>query len=223
MAIDSFTLLSAFLIGIAGSVHCVGMCGGIVGAFSFAIPKQQSDTLYLLAYNLGRISSYALAGAITGVLGAYFSSSSTYGLSVLNIISAIMLILLGLYIGGWWKVLTHLERAGSVLWQYVSPIGRRLIPFRSPFYAIPYGMIWGWLPCGLVYSTLSWSLASGSAYQGAMVMLCFGLGTLPAMLLLGTSASQIRPFLTKSYVRQTIALILLAYACSLLYGLAGQI
>lgn len=223
MTIENFDLLSAFLIGIAGSVHCVGMCGGIVGAFSFAIPKQASQVPYLLAYNVGRIFSYVIAGMITGAMGAYFSASVNMGLSVLKLLSAIMLLLLALYIGGWWKVLTHLEHAGTRIWRFISPLGKKLIPFRSPVYAIPYGMVWGWLPCGLVYSTLSWSLAAGNAFQGALVMLSFGMGTLPAMLLLGTSALHIKPLLTKSVVRKSIALVLLAYAGVLLYGLAHHI
>lgn len=223
MNIPEFSLLAAFFIGVAGSIHCVGMCGGIVSAFSFAIPKQHNHLPYLVAYNVGRITSYTLAGMLTGALGAFFSKAITSGLLILQFLAAIMLILMALYISGWWKVLTHLENTGNVLWKRLGPLAKYFVPFSSPLYAVPYGVIWGWLPCGLVYSTLSWSLASGSALQGALVMLSFGIGTLPALLLLGTTTIQIKPFLAKQTVRILIALLLFAYAGVLLYGLKDKI
>lgn len=214
---SEFSLLSAFLIGVAGSVHCVGMCGGIVGAFSFILPKEQSPVPYMLAYNFGRVLSYTIAGMITGTLGAIFSHQVSGGLRILNLLSAIFLLLLALYIGGWWKVLTKLEVLGSILWKRVSPLSKKLLPFQSPVQAIPYGIIWGWLPCGLVYSTLTWSLASGSALQGALVMLSFGIGTLPALLTLGATSNQLRPLLAKPQIRTIIATLLFIFAVLLIF------
>jgi uncharacterized protein len=209
--------LAAFLVGLGGSVHCVGMCGGIVTAFSYAIPANTPHWPYMWAYNLGRITSYSLAGAITGYLGSIFTSQLSSGMAVLNLLSGLMLLVLALYIGQWWTGLRHLEQIGSILWRYLRPLSKGLLPFRSPMAALPYGMIWGWLPCGLVYSTLSWSLASGSALNGAMTMLFFGLGTLPALLALGSSGKLLRTTLAKGSSRKIVAAVLLVFALWLIY------
>lgn len=203
------SLLSALLVGLAGSVHCVGMCGGVVGAFSLMLPRQQAHWPYLLAYNTGRISSYTLAGALTGWLSSLIRLQVEQSLFYLQLLSATFILLLALYIGQWWQALAYLERGGRLLWRFIQPLTRHFVPLRSPLAALPYGMLWGWLPCGLVYSTLSWSLASGSIGQGALLMLCFGLGTLPAMLLLGSSAQSIKQQLASPVSRKVIASLLL--------------
>lgn len=213
---NEFSFVSAFLIGIAGSVHCIGMCGSIVGAFTFAIPKSKSPTPFLFAYNTGRIISYTIAGAITGLLGQLFSLKVAGGIQFLTLIGGIFLLLLGLYIGEWWRILTRLESAGAVLWKYIRPISKRFIPFPSPIYAVGYGLIWGWLPCGLVYSTLTWSVASGSMINGALLMLSFGLGTLPAMIALGFSGNSIKKWVAIAWVRKAVALMLIIYALLLI-------
>lgn len=207
-----FSYLSAFLIGLAGSAHCFGMCGGIVSAFSMLLPKQTANTPYLIAYNLGRIGSYVLAGALTGWLGAVISSSAIFATQLLTLISGVFLLLLGCYIAGWWRILMQLEQAGQLLWQHLGPISKRFLPMKTPLQAIPYGMIWGWLPCGLVYSTLTWSIASGSAISGATIMLCFGLGTLPAMLLVGLSSEGFVKQLADRRTKQVIGGLLVCYA-----------
>ncbi|MBT1449636.1 sulfite exporter TauE/SafE family protein [Glaciecola sp. XM2] len=213
---NEFSLVTAFLIGLAGGVHCIGMCGGIASAFSFAISKDQSTTWYILAYNIGRISSYTIAGAITGYLGSIATSSITTTLPILNIISAVFLILLALYISDWYKGLSALERLGGHLWRRIQPYSKKLIPFKHPGYAIGYGAIWGWLPCGLVYSALTWSLASGSASSGALFMLMFGLGTFPALIATSLGASFLIPILQNPMSRMIIALILITFAIFLL-------
>jgi sulfite exporter TauE/SafE len=206
------SLISAFLIGIAGSVHCVGMCGGIVSAFSFILPKHQSPLPYMIFYNMGRITSYTIAGAITGYLGSILIIQLNTPLNILTLFSSILLMLMGLYIGGWWQILTVLEKAGSFIWKRISPYSKKFLPFKTPLQAFPYGFIWGWLPCGLVYSTLSWSLASGSALTGAGVMLAFGLGTLPALLSLGATTNSIKSLLSHSVFRKSVGLLLIAYS-----------
>ncbi|WP_026374932.1 sulfite exporter TauE/SafE family protein [Aestuariibacter salexigens] len=201
--------LSALMIGVAGSVHCVGMCGGIVTAFSTATPKGTNPLPYMLAYNIGRITSYAMAGALTGAVGAMVGQHAGQGVVVLNLISGVFLVLLATYIGQWWMALSRLEHAGQHIWKRLAPLSRRFLPFRSPLHAVPYGMIWGWLPCGLVYSALTWSLASGSITRGAMTMFWFGLGTLPALLLTGALSHQFRSLVQKTIFRQAIALVLI--------------
>ncbi|MFT5900221.1 MAG: sulfite exporter TauE/SafE [Glaciecola sp.] len=209
----------AFLIGIAGGVHCIGMCGGIASAFSFAIPKGQSQLPYIFSYNLGRILSYTIAGAITGFIGGIATVNIAAGLPILQSISIIFLVLLALYIGDWYKGLSLLERLGGILWRRISPISKRLIPFKNPLYTMVYGMIWGWLPCGLVYSVLTWSLASESALQGGLVMFSFGLGTLPILLATSLGASFLVPIFQHKATRKFISFLLLVFALVLTFAL----
>ena len=211
--------LGAFLIGIAGGVHCIGMCGGIASAFSFAIPKGESQLPYIISYNLGRILSYTMAGAITGFIGGIATLNIQTNLPILHIISIVFLVLLALYIGDWYKGLSALEKLGGVLWKVISPWSKKLIPFKNPVYTMAYGMIWGWLPCGLVYSVLTWSLASESALQGALVMLSFGLGTLPTLLAASLGASFLVPIFQHKMTRKIISLLLLGFSLTLTLNL----
>lgn len=215
---DGINYFSAFLIGLAGGVHCVGMCGGIVAALRVVSPKGASVLPYTLAYNMGRITSYTLAGAITGALGkiaADFVPLANYALSLL---SGIMLLLLACYLGKWWTGLSVLENAGKGLFAKLQPLSKRFLPFKTPLSAVPYGFIWGWLPCGLVYSTLTWSLAAGNALQGAGIMFFFGLGTLPTLLAASAGSQYLVQSFQHSYVRQVIAVIMAIYATYLIYG-----
>ncbi|MFQ3249779.1 MAG: sulfite exporter TauE/SafE [Glaciecola sp.] len=204
--------LGAFLIGIAGGVHCIGMCGGIASAFSFAIPKGQSQLPYILSYNLGRILSYTLAGALTGFIGGIASPNIQTSIPILQIISIVFLVLLALYIGDWYKGLSALEALGAKVWKRISPISKKLIPFKNPIYTVAYGAIWGWLPCGLVYSVLTWSLASESVFQGALIMFSFGLGTLPTLIATSIGAGFLVPIFQHRMTRKIISLFLLCFA-----------
>lgn len=207
-------LASAVLVGLLGGVHCVGMCGGIVGALSIGLPADRSRWPIQLAYNLGRIASYTLAGAIAGGLGYFFSGllpvrQAQQGLLLL---AGLFMVLLGLYLGGWWNLLARVEQAGGVLWKRIEPLGRGLLPVRRVRQALALGVLWGWLPCGLVYSVLIWSVSAGSALKGAGLMLAFGLGTLPNLLLMGAAAARLQAWVRRPWVRQ------LAGAAILLFG-----
>jgi sulfite exporter TauE/SafE len=185
------SLTAAFLVGLLGGVHCIGMCSGIVGALTSGLSGQLQASrgqyvAALLAYNTGRISSYTLAGVIAGTLGGQAGQLPwLQGYPVGRILAAVIMILFGLYLGGWWHALLFLERAGARLWKYIEPLGRRFLPVRNAARAYSLGLVWGWLPCGMVYTVLALALASGSAAGGAGIMLAFGLGTLPVLLSLG--------------------------------------
>jgi len=192
------TLASAFVVGLLGGVHCVGMCGGIVAALTFGLPPERRQGVaatlpFLLAYNAGRIASYTLAGAIMGGAGLLIAQLLPVQTAqqALLVLAGLFMVAMGLYLAGWWAGLGRLERAGGVLWRRLEPYGRRLMPVRRPGQALALGMLWGWLPCGLVYSTLVWAVSSGGALQGAALMLAFGLGTLPNLLLMGLAAGAI--------------------------------
>jgi sulfite exporter TauE/SafE len=220
-----FSYFGAFLVGIMGAAHCFGMCGGLVGLFSSTLPKAKGGNLFahqlgfLLSYNLGRISSYALAGALVGAstaaMGQLFSVDNY--LIVLRLFAGVMMILTGLYIAKIWFGITKIERLGKYVWQYLSPLTQRFKSIKRKREALMAGMIWGWLPCGLVYSTLTWAVAAGSALDGALIMLCFGLGTLPALLSAGMAAKALANFVQQKRVRLASGGLLILFGLQTLY------
>jgi len=222
----SLSYLGAFLVGLLGGVHCVGMCGGIVTALTFGLPEERRASViemlpFQLSYNLGRLASYTLAGALMGGLGILLSGFLPVQYAQRGLLAAagIFMILLGLYLGGWWAGLTRVEAIGSVLWRRIEPLGRRLLPVRSPAQALVLGIIWGWLPCGLVYSVLIWAVAAGGAAQGAGLMLAFGLGTLPNLLALGLVASTLARWTRAPAVRRVAGALVIALGSYTLWRL----
>jgi len=221
------SFLAALLVGLFGGVHCIGMCGGIVATLSFGLPPETRSHWrallpWQLAYNSGRILSYVAAGALFGGIGALAAHwiSIHEAQRLLLIASGLMMIVIGLYLGGWWFGLLRLEQAGSVLWRKIEPLGRHLLPVRSTTQALLLGLVWGWLPCGLVYSVLIWAVTSGSAVQGAWLMLGFGLGTLPNLLAMGMFASQLARWAQQPWVRRLAgALVMVFGVINLLRGL----
>jgi len=178
-------LLPVLVAGLAGSVHCAGMCGGIVSAFSVggpaAAPTHQRvipiaragrQAGHVLAYNAGRIASYALAGAIAGGLAgsvaslARVTSAQMLGYWMANLMLAAM----GLYLMDAWRGLARVEAMGGALWRRVQPLVRPLVPMDTPLKALALGGLWGWVPCGMVYSVLLTAMLTGSALHGALVM-----------------------------------------------------
>lgn len=212
------TLISAFVVGLLGGVHCAGMCGGIVGALSLGIQSGRQLPV-LLAYNIGRISSYTLAGALMGALGFFFSGLLPVQTAqrVLLTFAGVFLILMGFYLAGWSAALSRVERAGGVIWRRIEPLGRGLLPVRTVRQALALGMLWGWLPCGLVYSALVWTVSSGGALQGASLMLAFGLGTLPNLLLMGVAANQLNRWTRQPLIRQLAGALVAGFGMWLLY------
>ncbi|MCA1924790.1 MAG: sulfite exporter TauE/SafE family protein [Thiobacillus sp.] len=201
------SLLTALLAGLLGGVHCVGMCGGIVAAFSLRADGSSPPFRLHLAYNLGRVSSYVFFGALAGMLGASLKLADFMPVqTLLFVLAQVVMILLGLYLAGFSRWVLVFERAGGVLWRAVKPMFQKLLPVRSMPQAVLAGMAWGWLPCGLVYSVLVSALAAGSATSGAALMLAFGLGTLPNLLGMGLFARQIQPFMQQPWVRRAAGL-----------------
>lgn len=204
---ESVTALTAILLGLLGSAHCLGMCGGISSAVAMGIDRNNSRPLLLLiGFNIGRITSYAAAGALIGSLG-WLLRSPEIALT-LRVIAGIILILMGLYVAQIWKGLRWVEMQGNHLWRHLQPFSKRLLPVKNPLQAIALGGLWGWLPCGLVYSTLLWSATAADWQTSALMMACFGLGTVPAMFATGLLAQQVQALL-KQRQTQTIAGLLI--------------
>ena len=211
-------LVSAFILGVLGGGHCLGMCGGLMGALTFAIPKEQRSRRFklLLGYNRGRILSYATAGLLLGLAG--WAVTNSPAALLMRVMAGVLLIMMGMYLAGWWSGLTRIESLGRGLWRHIQPLASRLLPVSSLPRAMLLGALWGWLPCGLVYSTLIWSASQGSALTSALLMLAFGLGTWPVLLATGLAAERMTAVLRKRSVRMAGGMLVMLFGLWTLPG-----
>lgn len=209
---------SALILGLLGGGHCLGMCGGLMGALTLAIPPEQRGRRLrlLVAYNLGRVFSYACAGLLLGLAG--WAVASSPAAMALRVVAALLLIAMGLYLAGWWNGLTRIEALGRGLWRVIQPAASRLMPVSSLPQALLLGALWGWLPCGLVYSTLLWAASQGSAGYSAALMLAFGLGTWPILLATGLAAQRVNALLRRRSVRVAGGLLVILFGLWTLPG-----
>ncbi len=202
----------AFLIGLFSSLHCFGMCGGLVGAMTMSLtPDIRKNTtqlgLYTLAYNAGRISSYVAAGLLVGYFGQVLRDflMPDDGIAVLRLIASLLIIAMGFYIAGWFpwfsRKFSRIEKIGVPLWKVLQPIGQRLLPVKNIWQAFLFGAVWGWLPCGLVYYVLLTSPAKDGALNSAFFMLAFGLGTLIPMMAAGFLTGRLAPLRQSQKIR----------------------
>jgi sulfite exporter TauE/SafE len=207
------TFLSAVVVGLLGSTHCLGMCGGIVAALNLGTGvetpgKRKSLFGYNLLYNFGRIISYGLVGLVAGSLGSELLHANP---AAGRLLAAAFMVALGLYLANWWRGLAVLEKFGQKLWRRIQPLSQRLLPVRNPGQAFLLGLLWGWLPCGLVYAVVAWALTAGSAIEGALLMLGFGIGTLPAMLVAGNALQVFGSWVRSPRVRAAAGLSIIAF------------
>ncbi|MDP2759025.1 MAG: sulfite exporter TauE/SafE family protein [Sideroxyarcus sp.] len=215
---SEFSFIAVFMVGLLSGVHCLGMCGSIVGIFTTQVPRDRARWPFHLAYSSGRITSYAVAGALVGAVGqaGMLLRDQVPVQHLLFALSSLMLVMLGLYLAGVWGAVRRLEQLGSGLWRRLQPFTTRLLPVNTVPRALGLGVLWGWLPCGLVYSVLVTALASGSAGQGALIMAAFGLGTLPNLLAIGLFWESLRGWVQSPRVRLTAGLLVIGFG---LYGL----
>ncbi len=233
MVSEQFPMLaSAFIVGLMGGVHCAGMCGGIVSALGAnaaarrpAGPNAQAVALPLVrstlggvmrlqtAYNIGRLAGYVGIGAVAGAIGAttLLFENMLPVQHALYIAANAMMIALGLYLAGIWSGVARIERLGLWLWRPLQPIIRKFLPADTFGKGVALGALWGFVPCGMVYSMLMTAMVSGGAESGALVMLAFGLGTLPNLLALGVAASYGRHWLKSRLVRMLAGLVVVGF------------
>jgi sulfite exporter TauE/SafE len=211
-------LASAWLMGLLGSTHCVAMCGGVVAMTCSALPLRKrsnprAQLPYVLAYNAGRIASYATAGAIAGALGAALASLGLVERAqlALRLLAGAMMLAVGFYVAGWGRALRWVERMGAPVWNKIGPIARRFVPVATPSRAFRLGLLWGWLPCGLVYAAMAAAVTSGSALGGATTMIAFGLGTLPMLLAMGSAAAIVARGARIRWVRAAAGMAIVAF------------
>ena len=212
------SISAAFIIGLLGAGHCIGMCGGIGASLSFAVRAESKSKrlLILVGYNIGRISSYAFAGALLAGLAA--TSQAAFGFPYLRIVAAVLLVLMGLYLADVWRGLVVLERLGKHMWVRIQPLSKALLPVVSFKRALLFGAIWGWLPCGLVYTALAFSATAGDSLGGAALMVAFGLGTFPAVFAGGVAANAVRSILQGLWFRRLTAVFLVLFGVWTFWG-----
>ncbi|WP_084545223.1 sulfite exporter TauE/SafE family protein [Derxia gummosa] len=238
---SAVTAGSAFIVGLMGGVHCAGMCGGIVSALGVSGPALQPAPITVvthrealaatvvgghevstpavsrlalqLAYNTGRLLTYAFIGAIAGSVGAAaLLADAVFPVQhMLYLLANLFLLALGAYLTGMFPMLAQVERIGGRLWSAFRPVLGRLLPVRSVGQGVLMGGLWGFVPCGLIYSMILSAMLAGSPLRGAAVMLAFGLGTLPNLLLLGLAMSRGGRWWRRPAVRVVAGLFVIAF------------
>ncbi len=203
-------LTAALLAGLLGSAHCLGMCAGISGLFAVnsSVVTMRSQLPMALTYNLGRVLSYALLGVIVGVFGSVIVKASPTIASSVRILSGVVIILVGLKVAFDLRALNPIERMGATLWARIAPVAQQLVPVTSLPRALGLGLVWGWLPCGLVYSVLLIAASSAAPIDGAMIMFAFGFGTMPAMVMTGLGAAQLSQLMRRRRTRIGLGLLI---------------
>ncbi len=208
------------------------MCGGIVGILTFSTPAQSQQTQrtvwkklpILLSYNSGRILSYVIAGTIVAAASLFLQTLGDGNaiLSVFRFIAAALMILFGFYLAGLWSsAILLIEKAGQFIWTRLEPFGKRFLPVTSPPRAFMVGAIWGWLPCGLVYTALIWATTTASMVEGALVMLFFGLGTLPNLLTMGLFSTLLAQQIRKPWLRISAGFLMVGFGLLSLINLTN--
>jgi len=205
---------AAFITGLLGSAHCLGMCGGISGLFAVNVSVQSLKQQFAkaLVYNAGRAATYAALGIIVALLGKGAVGSMPDLAAPVRLASGVLIILVGLQVAFGWRILSVVENAGAALWRRVAPVAKGLVPVQNVLQAFGLGLIWGLLPCGLVYSVLLLAATTAEPSSGAVVMLAFGLGTMPAMVATGVSASTLARFMSRKRVGAGLVIVLIGIA-----------
>ncbi len=212
---ESLPLLAAALItGLLGSAHCFGMCAGISGLF--AVNQQAAslrrDVPMAITYNAGRVVSYVLLGIVVAALGRSFVDAIPKLAAPVRLASGLLIVIVGLQVAFNWRVLAPVEKAGARVWNRIAPAAKGLLPVTSMPKALGLGLLWGWLPCGLVYSVLLIAATTANPVHGGLVMLAFGLGTMPAMVATGVSAAKLSQFMSGKRLGAGLLIVLLGLA-----------
>ena len=207
-------LAAAFGAGLLGSAHCLGMCSGISGLFAVGatVASFKTQVPLAIAYNVGRVLSYAFLGITVAAVGGAAVGAMPGLAGPVRLASGLLIIVVGLQVAFNWRLLAPIERVGAVIWNRLAPHARGLIPATTVLSAAGLGLIWGWLPCGLVYGALLLALTTADPVGGGLVMIAFGLGTMPAMILSGLSAARVAVFVGRNRVAAGLLIAVLGVA-----------
>ena len=204
-------LAAAFVTGLLGSAHCFGMCGGLSGLFAVnaSVASLRTQIPMAIAYNTGRVLSYAILGIVVAVLGQTVVGAIPGITAPVRLASGLLIVVVGLQVAFGWRFLAPLEKAGALIWNRIAPAAKSLLPVSSIPRALGLGLLWGWLPCGLVYSVLLLAATTANPFDGGLVMIAFGLGTMPAMIATGISASKLSQYMSRKRLGAGLLIILL--------------
>jgi sulfite exporter TauE/SafE len=227
--VSAVLVASALLMGLFGGAHCVTMCGGVVGVLSAGIPpcargRTIATMRYALGYNVGRVASYAIAGAVAGGIGAIATEIAPVHAAqvALRIAAALLMLVVGASLAGFGKRVFDVEKIGAPLWRRIAPLAHRLLPVATFGGAVRLGLLWGWMPCGLVYTALTLALGSGSPLGGAATMLAFGIGTAPTLLTMGALSGAIAKHMRRAWARRSAGLAIAAFGVFHLWALSAN-
>ncbi|AMN49479.1 sulfite exporter TauE/SafE family protein [Psychrobacter sp. P2G3] len=196
-------LVAALLMGFFGSPHCLGMCGGLVSAFGLSM-KDASPAKrrgLVATYHLGRLLSYSFLGLMAGLIGTTVLEPLMKGNSMPRILLGLVLVLVGVTMLGA-PFLTKLERFGMRFWQILGPLRQKVFPLTTFPRALTAGLLWGFLPCGLVYGALLIAVVAHNPLGGAALMFVFGLGTVPMLVATHKTVSWMRDKIGRFRLRQ---------------------
>ncbi|NNF41014.1 MAG: sulfite exporter TauE/SafE family protein [Woeseiaceae bacterium] len=204
-------LAAAFVTGLLGSAHCFGMCGGLSGLYAVnaSIASLRAQLPMAFAYNSGRILSYAFLGIVVATLGQMVVGAIPDIAAPVRFASGLLIVIVGLQVAFGWRFLAPLEKAGARIWNRIAPAAKGLLPVTSIPKALGLGLLWGWLPCGLVYSVLLLAATTADGLHGGLVMIAFGIGTLPAMIMTGLSASKLSQFMSRKRLGAGLLIVLI--------------
>lgn len=204
-------LAAAFVTGLLGSAHCLGMCGGLSGLFAVnaSVASLRAQVPRAFAYNTGRVVSYALLGVVVAALGQTIVNAAPTFAAPVRLASGLLIVIVGLQVAFGWRFLAPVEKAGAKIWNRIAPAAKGFLPVTSVPKALGLGLLWGWLPCGLVYSVLLLAATTANGAHGALVMIAFGIGTMPAMVLTGLSASRLAQFMSSRRLGAGLLIVLI--------------
>lgn len=196
-------LTAALLMGFFGSPHCLGMCGGLVTAFGLSMKdvSPAKKRALVATYHVGRLTSYATLGLVAGLIGLTVLEPLMQGNSVPRILLGLVLVFVGVTMLGA-PFLTKLERFGMRFWQYLSPLRQKVFPLNTFPRALTAGLLWGFLPCGLVYGALLIAVVAHNPLSGAALMFTFGLGTIPMLVATHETVGWLRDKIGRFRLRQ---------------------
>ena len=209
--------LAAFSMGLFGSPHCLGMCGGIVTAFGLSM-QHVSDSKkngLILTYHVGRLISYSLLGLIASFVGVTIFQSIMSN-SAPRIVLGAVLVLIGLAMLGL-PLFNELEKFGMRFWQSLAPLRKKVFPIDSFGKALFAGLLWGFLPCGLVYGALMMSIAGNNIATGAALMFVFGLGTMPMLIATQKTVGMLQSSIKNFRLRQINGVIMMLSGLAVIF------
>ena len=204
-------VMAAFVTGLLGSAHCFGMCAGLSGLFAVnaSVASLRSQLPMAIVYNTGRILSYAFLGVLVATVGQSVVKAIPNIAAPVRLAGGLLIVIVGLQVAFGWRFLAPVEQAGATIWKRIAPAAKNLLPVTTLRKALGLGLLWGWLPCGLVYSVLLLAATTANALNGGLVMIAFGIGTMPAMIMTGISASRLSQFLSRKRMGAGLLIVLI--------------